>query len=343
MGKNYLSRSRVAWGLFLWLITAFSSSGSADTALYNDGVWIVNGVDSTNPALSHIDVLVGGESVGRFTELTVFHSFGGGFPQVYSIQGSGELRPAVPTGPLGGAFYLTSYWDCFAGPPVNLGITSLNIQPNTRNFNFLKFSGSLSNGVSLQATNLALNLSLLNNNAVRLDVRYTVYAANNICVDPSRQSTGEGFQIARMASNYISPQVMDNDGLRAKGFLGPICGCCGCFWQVGYICSAFTNRTGYVLPYAASMANTLLLMAHQQVGPQFTPELRIYVNKPGPSSCRVQGNTVFTADPTENNVNLWANWTNAKPQYLLGQKILPFHFRLEAWPPQPESCTLFVP
>src|ERR1700722_3027915 len=343
MGNNYPSRFLLTGGLFLWLSAAFPSPCLADTALYNDGVWMVNGIDSTNPALNRIAVQVGGGSVGSFTELDVFHSFAGGFPQVYSIQGSGELRPAVPTGPLGGAFYLTSYWDCYLGAPVNLGITSLNIQPNTKNFNFLKFSGSLSNGVSLQATNLTLSLSLLNNNAIRLDVRYALYAANNVCVDPSRQSTGEGFQVARMTSNYISPQVMDNDGLRVKGFLGPICGCCGCFWDKGYICSIFTNQTGYVLPYAASMANTLLLMAHQQVGPQFTPELRIYVNKPGPSNRRVQGNIVFTADPTEDNVSLWANWTTVKTQYVLGQKILHFHFRLEAWPPQPESCNLFVP
>jgi len=344
MGKSYVRSCVPVLGCFLSLKLVFAACCTADTVLYDDGVWIVTGIDQADLSLNRIDVSIDGQPAGSFTELTIQYSFAGTFPLVYSIQADGGLSPAVPpTGVVGGTFHLTGYWDCFAGQQPDLRIINLNIQPNTKNFKYLKFNGALSNGTSLQATDLTLKLYVPDDNSVRMDVRYTMYATSNICVDQGRQQTGEGFQIARIASNYISNKIMDNDGMNMKAFLGPYCGCCGCKWKKGYLCANFVDETGYLLPYFAWMANAELLMLHAQPGPQNTPALSISVKKPGRSNCGVQGYTVFTTDPSEDNVNLWINWGKAKSQYAPGQKVQAVRLNLVGELPQPESCDIFVP
>ena len=344
MKKAHLSRTIPTWGLALWLVAAISARCAADTVLYNDGVWIVNGVDKPGDTLNRIAVAVGGQPVGNFTELTVFRSFGGGFPLICSIQSNGGLRPTVPpSGDLGGTFHLTGYWDCYAGERLDLRILALNLQPNTKNFSSLRFNGTVSNGTTLQATDFSMKLNLPNNSTVRLDVRYTLYAMANFCVDQWRQQSGEGFQVARIASNYITEQVMDNDSMSAKGYVGPICDCCSCWWNKAYICAQFLNQTGYLLPYAASMASSRLLMNHWQVGPRNTPALQIVLKSPSRSNSSVQGYTVLSADPAEDNVNLWINWDKAKSPIAAGQKVQSVHFNLEALLPQVQSCDIFLP
>jgi hypothetical protein len=328
----------------LWLIVALSARCAADTVLYNDGVWVVNGIDQAGTNLNRIAVSVGGEPAGSYTELAVFRSFGGGFPQVYSIKADGGLQPAVPaSGVLGGTFQLGGYSDCFAGKRLDLRFVTLNLQPNTTKFNSLVFNGVVSNGSTLQATDYCMTLSLPNDNTVRMDVRYALYATANLCVDQFEQQSGQGFLAVRIASNYISNQIMDNDGMRVKGFLGPFCDCCGCWWERGYICANFTNQTGSVLPYPAAMAGSRLLMLHRQVGPNNTAALSIDLKSPSRSGCTVQGSTVLSDDPSTNNVEIWINWDKAKPQYAVGQKVRTFRFRFEAEVPQPERCDFFVP
>ena len=344
MGKNCLRGRLPALGAFVLFLSAVVVSCSADTVLYNDGVWIVNGIDQADSNFNHIAVSVNDAPLGSFTELTVLYSFAGAFPLVYSMQADGALSPAVPpTGVLGGAFHLTGYWDCFAGQQPEVRIISLNIQPNTKNFKYLRFNGALSNGTSLQATDLTMKLYIPDNSSVRMDVSYTLYAMSNICVDQSRQQTGEGFQVARIASNYISDEIMDNDGMNVKGFLGPNCGCCGCNWSKGYICANFVDETGYLLPYFAWMANSQLLMLHALPGPQNTPALSIGIKKPGRSQCGAQGYTVFTTDPSEDNVDLWINWGKANSQYSPGQKVQKIKLNLVGELPQAVSCDLVVP
>jgi hypothetical protein len=329
---------------FVAFTVALAACCRADSVIYNDGVWIVNGVDAgTN--LTHIAVSVGDQPAGNFSELTIQRSYAGGLPLIYSIRADGALRPAVPpTGALGGSFYLTSYWDCYLGQQPDVRITSLNIQPNSKNFNYLKFNGAVSNGSTLQATDFNMKLSLPNSSTVRLDVKYTLYAMFNICIDPNRQETGEGFQVARMASNYISSQVKDNDGASVKGFVGPICDCCSCWYNKGGVCANFVNADGYVYPYFVWMAKTQALMLHSLAGPRNTPALRVGLKNPSRKNCGVQGYTVFTSDPTEDNVNLWVNWQTANPSYGAGQKVRAVRLTLDALLPQPAvSCDILVP
>jgi putative hemolysin len=344
MKKLQLCSFLPAWGIVLWSLAAFPARSNADTVLYNDGTWIVSGIDGASTNSHQIAVSVAGQPAGDFTEIAVFRAFGGGSPQVYSIQADGGLQPAVaPTGVLGGTYHLTGYWDCFGNERSDLRFISLNIQSNTKKFSSLKFNGTVSNGTSIQATDLGMTLDMPNDQTVRLDVRYTLYATASVCVDQWQQQSNQGFQVVRIAANYISNEIKENDGFQVKGFLGPFCDCCDCWWDKGYICSTFTNQTGSVLPYSAAMSGSQLLVLHRQSGPNNTAALRVTMKNPSSSNCSVQGATVFSIDPAAHNVDTWINWDKAKSQYTPGQKIRPIRFVLQAELPQPEQCDFVVP
>ena len=343
MRKLQLCSFLPAWGIALWFLAIFPNRSDADTVLYNDGTWIVSGMDGASTNSQRISVSVDAQPMGSFNELAVYRSFGGGFPQVYSIQAEGGLQPAVPpTGVLGGTYHITGYWDCYANERVDLRFLTLNIQSNTKKFGSLHFNGTASNGTSLQATDLGMKLDLPNDTIVRMDVRYTLYATTGLCVDQWQQQSNQGFQIVRVTANYISNEIMENDGLQVKGFLGPICDCCDCWWDKGYICTTFTNQTGSVLPYAAAMSGSQLLVLHRQLGPDNTAALRVTMKNPSRSNCSVQGASVLAADPSTQNVDTWINWDKAKSQYTAGQKVRPIRFVLEAELPQPERCDYIV-
>lgn len=339
MKRNLRSQLHGVVGLLLWILAGAFSSVSADVVLYNDGTWVVHGIDDTNAAPNYIDVSVAGQAAGSFTELQIFYAYAGGFPQVYSIRGSGELTPIVPpSGDAGGSFHLTGYWDCYTGPPVELRITTLDIVSNTKDFNKLNFTGTLSNGTSLQATDLSLQLEVSDNQNVKLGVRYTLFATRDICVDDWHQEFSEGFQVARISSRYISNQDFDNDGVKVRGIVGKVCDCCSCSKITGSICARFINTTGYLYYYTTRMANDSLLVGHAQAGPRNTPALRIIVKKPSYSKSSAQGYTVFTTDPTTENVNVWINWDKAKSRYAAGKQVGKFQFNLVAELPESVSC-----
>jgi hypothetical protein len=136
---------------------------------------------------------------------------------------------------------------------------------------------------------------------------------------------------------------MYNDSFTMKGFLGPYCDCCDCWWEKGSLCGNFKNETGYLLPYFAWMANSKLQMLHRQITPRNTPALRITLKKPGGSKCGVQGYTVLSTDPTAENVDLWVNWSKAKTHYTPGQRLLKCHFQFEALLPEGTACDVILP
>jgi hypothetical protein len=325
-------------------ISAVALNGRADTVIYDDGVWRVSGLENPVTNANRIAVSVGSQPSGSFTELRIYRSYAGGFPQVYLIQAEGVLTPAVPpNGDLGGTFHLTGYWDCYVGQRLDVRITSLNLQPNTGNTTALKFTGTLSNGTSLQASDLRLKLQLKDDSTVQLNVRYTLYATSFLCIDPYRQTFGEGFQFARIASNFVSDQIKANDGARAKTVIGQNCGCCGCNRITGFVCANFVSTNGYVYPYPVRMVDTGLYVSHGIPGPLNTTALTIDMKNPRPSSTSAQGYLAATTDPAVNNVDVWVNWDKAQPQYSPGQKVRAFQFNLIASVPEPKSCDLIVP
>ena len=337
-----------SWTRFLCVTLLFSVLPAvrslADTEIYNDGTWIVDGIQSADPGATNINVTVAGELVGSFAELKISRLIDGFFQQVFLIEGRGGLSPAVPpAGAFGGKFHLTGYWDCYAGERLDVRITTLNIQPNTKKTKALYFNGALDNGTSLQATDLFMKLFLPNNDTVRMDVRYTLYATSALCVDQYRQQYGEGFQAARIAANYISDNVKDNDAARIKTVLGQSCGCCGCNRVTGFVCASFFNGTGYIYPFPSVMSDSGLWMLHGIPGPRNTPMLKIEVKQPPRSKCSAQGYIVTTLDPTEDNADLWINWDRANSQYAPGQKLRKFRFRLLGLLPEAKSCDIFLP
>ncbi len=326
----------------VWLIVA--TVVRAQTSLYEDGTWIVTGLVDTNPGPPRIDVSVGGQPAGSFSELLIYRSYAGGFPLVYSIRASGALTPAVPpSGVLGGSFHLTGYWDCYSGEQLDVRIVSLNIQPNTGNYKVLNFNGAVSDGAALQATDLTLKLKLPDSNTVRMDVRYTLYAVDNLCVDQWHQQYGEGFQVARMVSNFISEQEKFNDGARVNTVIGQNCDCCGCNNVTGYVCAPFFNADAYVFPFPTHMSDNGLHMMHWTIGPRNTAALKIDLKKPSRKQCSVQGHILPTTDPAADNVNLWINWDNANQQYTLGQKVRQCRFGLVATLPESKACDIVLP
>lgn len=336
---NYLIRLFV-----LAFLSFFAVRCWADTEIYNDGTWIVTGIESADPNATNINVTVANQAAGSFSELLISRSINGFFQQVFLIQGTGGLSPAVPpAGAFGGKFHLTGYWDCYAGERLDVRITTLNIQPNTTKTTALYFDGVLSNDTSLQATDLKLKLLLQDDSTVRLDVRYTLYATSPLCIDPYRQQYGEGFQVARIASNYISDQIKDNDAARVNTVLGQSCGCCGCHRVTGFVCASFFNGTGYIYPFASPMSDSGLWMLHGIPGPRNTPALKIELKQPPRGKCSAQGYIVTTADPTEDNADLWINWDRAYSQYAPGQKVRKFQFRLLGLLPEAKSCDIFLP
>jgi hypothetical protein len=53
---------------------------------------------------------------------------------------------------------------------------------------------------------------------------------------------------------------------------------------------------------------------------------------------KAQGFVTASADPAAQNVNLWANWTDAKPSYRSGKRIGKFYYSLQAVPPSTYTC-----
>jgi len=344
MGIGILGYRIWSYGLGLVFLCVATTSSHADAEIYNDGVWIVDGAEDAGPSVTNIDVTVAGQLVGSFSELKVFRLINGVFQQVFLFEGTGGLSPAVPpAGDFGGRFHLTGYWDCYAGERLDVRITTLNIQPNTTKTTALNFNGTLSNGSSLQATDLTLKLLVPNSTTVRMDVRYTLYATSALCVDPYKQQYGEGFQLARIASNFLSTQVKDNDAARIKTILGQSCGCCSCNRVTGFVCASLFNGTGYIYPFASPMSDSGLWMLHGIPGPRNTPALKIELNQPARGKCSAQGYIVPTTNATEDNVNLWVNWDRAYTQYAPGQKINKFQFHLLGQLPEAKSCDIFLP
>jgi hypothetical protein len=307
--------------------------------LYNDGLWIVQGINDTAAALPRIAVSVDSAPTGAFTSLRVARLYGSDYSQIYTIESAGRLLPTVPAnGIVGGAFQLTGYWDCSGGARMDLRIATLNILPNKKNASALQFRGTLTDDTALQSQNLALKLDMPDAGTVRLNARYTLTASAYICVDQWRQNTGEGWQVARMAAHYLAPGNSANDTARVFAYLDQVCDCCHCWWLTGSLCSPFINETGYIFSYQAWMAGSQLRMLNTRLDPPNTATLAIEVRKPNRKECSVQGYLTATTDPATNNARLWINWDFPQFDYPAGQKIRKFHFDLLAQLPGPEPC-----
>lgn len=321
-------------------VGAVSVTAVAQTTLFDNGVWVVQGATDTGPDARDMAVSIEGAPAGSYSELKIFRAFtGAGVPQVFSIKGSGALQASMPPpGVFGGSFYLTGYWDCIDGLVPKMVITSLDLTAG--NDKTLKFQGSATNLTSFETDDFKLKFLQADTESVRVEVSYTLFATRDFCIDPSRQQLLEGFQVARIAANFISETENDDNLASFYAVLSKICGCCGCVKSIGTVCATLTNDDHYIFCVPDYMADPHLYLVHTNIQPQNTPTLALHFRKPSPKHINPQGTVVQSNDPDEDNVTVWGNWPDAKPSYMTGEKIGKFKFNVEAFFPAPYGCNV---
>lgn len=322
------------------LFLAFAPATMADTALFNNGIWIVQG--ATDPATNAVGIAVsvGGVPVGTFSEVKVYHAFtGAGFPQIFSVKGRGAIQPILPPpGEPGGTFYLTGYWDCVAGLIPQLLITTLDIKITGDTSSSLTFTGRVTNLTSMQADDFKLKFLNPDFYNVAVEVSYKLTATRDFCVNQSAQAEGQGFRVARMASNYVSANVNANNLLRYYTILQKYCDCCDCYNLKAWVCGEIAGPDGFLVCYPDRLTKPPLMFINENAIPANTPTLVVEFQKPSAKKINPQGFLINTINPNVENVDLWGNWFDAKPSYTAGQRVGRFKFTLRALTPGTYSC-----
>lgn len=294
----------------------------ADTRLFRSGKWTVDGAADTAPNRRDIKISVGGQPAGNFSELKLFHDIAGGAPQVFSVKGSGALRPVLPTpGQFGGTFYATGYWDCERGFLQNTAITELNILIDPDDPGVLRLTGKASNLSSFEASDFTLRFLPSSMASVKVEVSYTLVATTTICVDEMRQGQREGFRIARIASNFLSSEIHDSDQAQYLSTPRKV------------VCENLKNNGRFMFSSPLAMAGTTLSLVHTRAVPRTTPTLHLTFREPVPGQITPRGFVAASSDSNDDNVDLWANWDGAKSTYVAGATIGRFDYTLEAIPP----------
>jgi hypothetical protein len=314
----------------------------ADTNLLTTANWVVDGTDDTGPNPSGIAILVNKHVVGAFSELVVSNNVSGmGAVAVAIIKGNGEIRLSQPPpGVFGGSFYTTGYWDCQAGFVPTMAITELNVRDKGGKTAPLVFKGKISNFISMDAKDFTMTLSRPQAAATRADVSYTLVASSDFCVDQATHVNDDGFLAARMGSNYLSADENENDQTRFIQIAARFCAAFVCVTKTKSICNDLANvHVGaFIFDSPPALGESALQLVHSQPLPRNTPTLIVNFQAPPLGQIRPQGQMSASTDPTAQNVNLWGNWSRAKPNYSANQKIGKFHFILQAVTPQPVSC-----
>jgi len=321
-----------------WLV-ALADPAVADTDLFDNGRWAVVGATDPGPDPRDIAVAINGVPAGNFSELKLYFGFtGAGFPQVFSITGRGALRASLPPpGEFGGSFWLTRYWDCAIGLVPSLVITELNLRVEPNSPQVLIFEGAVSNLTSFGASDFRLKFPSPGFNEVKVEVSYTLVATRDFCVDSSRQSLEEGFQVARMTSSFIDSDEKMNDLIRYDTRLAA-CNGWGCYGTNGSVCGSLHNEDSELVCFDDKLTDPGLMLVHQSPYPRSTPTLKINFDQPKHKKLNPQGMSFFSDDPDVDNVDFWANWRAAKNAYKAGKKLGKFQFTMKVIPPDTVSC-----
>ena len=129
MNRSFRSFCRVGVIALVGIGAMTGRAAFADTNLVTEKSWVINGTDDPATNASSIAVTVNGHAMGAFTELAFSYNIQGtNVVPVGVVKGSGEIQMAVPFGPFGGSFFLTSYWDCDAGYVPAMTISNLDIR-----------------------------------------------------------------------------------------------------------------------------------------------------------------------------------------------------------------------
>jgi hypothetical protein len=322
-------------GMFLAALAAL-----ADTNLVTTRTWVVDGADASAPDARKINIVVDRAPVGAFSELKFYFNFDGtNAMQVFSVKGSGVIRPSLPPpGVPGGAFLLTGYWDCDAGFIDDMNITDLEFRSRGGSKTLLAH-GKIANGDSLEANDLMLKFHPAQTNDIAVDVRYRLVATRDFCVDMTHHPAQEEFQVARMIANFISAQTNQNNRIRLVKLDSRICDpYTGCHSSKSSLCADLANTNQYVFGKPRLLADDALVLLHTNQSPYNTPTLAINFHSPIHSQLRAQGHLTTTDDPTVPNVTVWGNWVGAHKRYKSRRSVGRFRYTLEARDPNDPHC-----
>lgn len=322
--------SRRVLSVFLLLFCFALGSVLADTLLFSQDNWIVDGAadTGTNPPPVNMRVSVEGKPVGRYSELKIHHEIGGlGAPQVFSVKGNGAMRAVLPPpGEFGGTFYATGYWDCDAGFLQGMRFLKLDIRLDPKDPGILRIRGKASNQDSLRAPNFTIRVLPVTSAFFSARASYKLIATRDLCVDFNRQMLHEGFRVARIASNYLSGATHDSDQARYVNSE-----------QVKF-CAGLLNQNGFIFANPLPMGQARLFLVHRDDEPRATPTLRIRFGMPAPAQITPQGYVTQSVNPNDDNVDLWGNWDSVAASYTRGAAVGKFLYDLEASAPMPLSC-----
>jgi len=312
----------------------------ADTNVVTSGAWIVDGTDDTGTNPVSIAMSAKKKAIGSFSELLISYNSGGtGVVDVCTIKGNGEIRLALlPPGEFGGAFYMTGYWDCDEGFVPAMMITQLEVRVQGGQHGAVELRGRITNGTSMEAKDFLMKLSPPGAKLTRADVSYNLYATRDICVDQTTRTNADDFLAVRMAANYLSPDVQENDQARYVKITQKVCVSFVCVTKKKSFCDDLVNEDGYIVGSPVSLRGGVLYLVHRQPVPRDTPTLQVKFTRPSSSSVKPQGFVTASADPAAQNVSLWANWSDAKPSYRKGKKISKFRYSLQVAPANTSSC-----
>jgi hypothetical protein len=312
----------------------------ADTNLVNNGRWALDGIDDTGTNPVSMAMTVKGKTVGSFTELAVSYNVGGtGVVTVATVKGSGVIRLSLPPpGEFGGSFYTAGYWDCDEGFIPTMMITGLDVRVLGGKKGALELRGKISNGVSMEAKDFMMKFFPPVPDLTRVDVSYTLFASSDMCIDQGTHTNADDFPAVRMAANYLSADTQENDQARYVRITEKVCVSFFCVTKKKSFCDDLVDQDGFIVDPPANLRGGELYLVHTQPVPQNTPTLQVKFIAPSGLGMKAQGFVNASADPTAQNVNLWANWTGAKASYREGRRITKFHYSLQVVPPTAFSC-----
>jgi hypothetical protein len=161
---------------------------------------------------------------------------------------------------------------------------------------------------------------------VTAHVSYKLVATRTFCVDEKRQENHEGFRLTRIASNFISDAVQDSDYATYVNS------------ESDAICAPLQNQSALIFDNPLPLGRTFLTLGHTDTTPRNTPNLTIQFTRRFADDIVPQGFVTETQDPNADNVDLWANWEEARSDYSAGETIGRFSYDLIARPPAPSPC-----
>ena len=329
----------IAASFFFLAFSLIVSQALADTNLVTSTTWVVDGTDDTGPSPTNITMSVKNHAVGSFSELAVSYNVGGsGVVAVCTITGAGEIRiTPPPPSEFGGSYFLTGYWDCDNGFVPAMMFTQLDIRFKGGKNGYLQLKGKLSNGTSMASKDFQFKLYAPQPDLVYADVRYSLTATRDFCVDQTVHTNAENFPVLRMAGNYLSDTNQTVDKIRYLKVVSRTCVLGHCVTKKASYCEDLVNPEEFVFDGGTRIGDPMISLAHTlaAVG---APTLGARILKPAHSQVRIQGSVAASSDPVAENVNFWPNWTGVKDSYRAGKKVEKFQYRLRIVPAGAVSC-----